>query len=180
MPVIETLAYVPIDMDKFIDFVIDGKKENGVHVTVGGQIATGVISWLQGRGVKEAHFFNSPAGDPMQLFVATIQKPETYERPWMKEIACFAEYVKTDGLIGTITNFAPIGSLFASVASNPILDQKFAMGALRVETIRESIRRGEPAFPIAEEELLATLRGEKGTDPQALFSEVKKSFGFSL
>jgi hypothetical protein len=180
---IEILAYTPNDMDKFIAFVIDGKrKPNGEHETdPDGREIVGVLRWLHGRGVPEAHFFNSAKGNDVQLFAATVQKPENEpDRPWMKEIPGFADMVKTDGLIGMTTNFAPIANLLASVLTNPDLDQRFVAGKTHVDTILESIRRNKDAFSFGEKEFLAALRGDVGSDSKAVFAEAEKTFKFSL
>lgn len=184
MAVIETLAYAPEDMDKFIAFVIDGKrKPNGDRETDGdGRKIVGVLNWLLGRGVPEAHFFNSKKGNDVQLFAATVQKPEGEDddRPWMKEIPGFDVMVKTDGLIRKTTNFVPIGNLLASVLTNSDLDQRFVAGKTHVDKILESIRGQEGDFPFEEKAFLAALRGDVGSDSQLVFAEVERTFGFSL
>ena len=181
MAEIEVLAYTPNDMDEFIAFCLDGKPDgHGGYETDGeGRLILGVLKWLHGRGVPEAHFFNSAKGEEINLFAATVEKPETYDRPWMKQIPGFDIMVKADGLVGITTKFASIESLLASIKSNTALDQEFASGKERVDTILESIRRQKGAFSFGEKEFLAALRGEKGSNPQAVFAEVEKNLGFS-
>jgi hypothetical protein len=165
-------------MDEFIAFVIDGKrKANGEHEVDGeGRKITGVIKWLQGRGVQEAHFFNSAKGDNVQLFASTVLKPEIYERPWMKEIPGFEAMIENEGLLGITSAFAPIANLLASVKSNATLDDIFAQTKLRVDKIRVAFQTQADAVRFGEKEFMAALRGDEGTDSDAVFAEVERAF----
>ena len=181
MPTIEILAYTPLDMDKFIAFCIDGKPDGkGDYETDDqGRKITGVLRWLHGRKVSEAHFFNSAKGDDLQLFAATVQRLETYDVPWMRRIPGFEIMVTADGLIGKTGTFAPLSQLLATVKSNADLDKKFAEGKAKLDQVLE-VMQTEKILPVSQAHLLGTLRGDVGTDTQTVFAEVKEKFGFEL
>jgi hypothetical protein len=182
MPVIEILAYAPKDMKKFIDFCIDGKPDGqGDYDTdAQGRKIVGVLRWLHGRGVPEAHFFHSDEGDAVQLFVAMIERKESYDVPWMRRIAGFEEMVISDGLIGRTNQFVNIGDLFSAVKSDPNLDQRFAQGKIDVERILGRIQGSERLLSGGKQGLLAALTGNLGANPQEVFAEVETKLGIAL
>jgi len=111
MPHLEILAYSPIDMDKFMDFVVNGKKDaDGKPLKdENDREITGVFAWLHGREVPMARFFSSGPHDPVQLFMAIIQPTEDEVVPWMDRIPGFRAMVREDGTIG----YAPASAMGA-------------------------------------------------------------------
>jgi hypothetical protein len=185
MDVIEILAYTPTDMDQFVAFAKDGKPDGqGDYQTdEQGRKITGVIRWLLGRGVPKAQFFNSnpKAGDAVNLFAATVQRRESYDVPWMKNIPGFEPMVTTDGLIGKTASFAPLSDLLASVKTNKELEDKFNNGRINVDGIIKAIEDKPEIMPsIGRLRLLAALRGEQGSNPAEVFEEVKRKFDLLL
>jgi hypothetical protein len=120
MPNLEILAYSPIHMDEFIDFVVNGKKDaNGKPLKdENDREITGVFAWLHGREVPMARFFSSGPGDPVQLFMSIIQPVEPEVVPWMDRIPGFRSMVREDGTIG----YAPASAMSArsKVTDNPL------------------------------------------------------------
>jgi hypothetical protein len=182
MPTIEVLAYTPLDMNLFIPYCVNGKPDGmGDYETDDdGRKITGVFRWLHGRLVPTAHFFHSAAGNDVQLFVATVQRLENYDVPWMRRIPGFLKMVKDDGLIGRTQQFAPISNLLATVVTDPNLDNLYAQGRARLEELLAAMEHEKGLLSISKRELLATLRGDIGTDIKALTEEVKEKFGFLL
>jgi hypothetical protein len=175
--VIEILVYSPADMDEFIPFAIDGKRDASGEFETDeqGRKIVGVLRWLHGREVPEAHFFNSAKGDPVQLFMAMIHRPESYDVPWMRRIPGFEVMVKTDGLTGKTNQFLSIADLLATVRPNNEMDEKFEQGKERLLSIRSDQR-----FSPGARQLLSALRGDVGSDPEGVIAEAQKSFGFEL
>lgn len=182
MPVIEILAYTTKDMDKFVPFVIDGKPDGmgGYETDEQGRLITGVLDWLRGRGVPEAHFFNSAKADDVQLFAATVQRVETYDVPWMRRIPGFEVMVSSEGLIGKTKHFAPLSDLLASVKSNPVLDEEFNKKRAKLEEVLKRMEDPAQTLSVGKRGLLAALRGDVGTDLPAVSDEVKAKFNISL
>jgi len=182
MPVIEILAYTAKNIDEFIAFVSDGKPDGkgGYETDEQGRLITGVLDWLHGRGVAEAHFFNSAKADDVQLFVATVLRSETYDVPWMKRIPGFEAMVTSDGLIGKTAQSAPLSNLLASVKSNADLDKKFTDGKKKIDDVLKVMEDPTNTLSVGSRGLFAALRGDIGTDPQAVFDEVKTKFGIAL
>lgn len=182
MAAIEILAYTPKYMNELLKFVKDGKrKANGDYETDPlGRKMTGVIKWLTGRGVTEAHFFNSKKGEELQLFFSTVRKPEVYERPWMEEIPGFGNMVTTDGLVGGTEAFKPIADYLSLVQSNAELDKAFEDEKKRVAEGVAMVKEAGDAFRFDETDIMAALRGELGTDPNAVFAEIEKLFRVKL
>ena len=178
MATIEILAYRVRNMNEFIAFCLDGQRDaTGEFKTdIQGRKITGVLRWLHGREVPAAHFFHTSGGanDPLQLFVAMVQRVEGYDIPWMRRIPGFEDMVTTDGLLGTITQFSPLNALLDTIASDPQLDERFAQGRGDVNRILEAMPREE------RRQLLATLRGDIGTDQQELFGQVNQRLNISL
>src|SRR5215475_12111966 len=117
MPIIEILAYLPIDMKDFLFFCANGAPDgNGNWLPDPfGRKKTGVFDWLYGRGVPEAHFYTSDPADPVQVFVATVQKPESGPMPWLKNIPGFEDLPVTYGQVGLAGQFPPLNSPIATV-----------------------------------------------------------------
>jgi hypothetical protein len=182
MPTIEVLAYTPLDMDQFISYCINGKPDGmGDYETdEDGRKITGVFRWLHGRLVPEAHFFHSARGNDVQLFAATIQRLENYDVPWMRRIPGFLAMVKDDGLIGRTQQFAPLSNLLATVISDNALDQRYAQGRVRLNHLLGAMEHQPGLLSVGTRELLATLRGDIGTDIKALAEEVQERFGVVL
>ena len=88
--------------------------------------------------------------------------------------------VSPDGLIGKTTQFAPLSNLLASVKSNTFLDEKFKDKKARFEEVLKRMENPENALSVGRRGLLAALRGDVGTDPQAVFDEVRTKFGIVL
>jgi len=181
-PVIEILSYVPLDMTQFLQFAVEGKPDGlgDFETDEQGQRITGIFRWLHGREVPEAHFFHSAAGDPLQLFVATIQRLETYNVPWLRRIPGFQAMVNTDGLIGKTNTFAPLSDLMASVQPDPALDERFAQGNADIQRVVAELQSPRAKLTVGRKGLLATLRGDIGTDPLELFAEVREKFKITL
>jgi hypothetical protein len=181
MPTIEILAYQPKDMDKFIAFCANGKRKANGDFDVDGQLRkmTGVFDWLHARKVPEAHFFNSAKTDKVQLFVATVHRLEDNDVPWTNRIPGFEDTIKTDGLFGTTDKFGTLNTLLAAVKSNADLDAKFAAKKDKLDQVFERLQQGN-TLSVNENQLLATLRGDKGTDLDVVTAEIKGQFGISL
>lgn len=180
MPVIEIVAYTPINMDKFIEYCINGKPDGmGGHFPDSqGRKITGVFDWLRGRGVKEAHFFHSEIGDDVNLFAATILRPEPDDVPWMKDLPGFAEMIKVDGLIGNTGAFAPLSDLLATVVNDTRMDDLYEKLEDALDKLLGKIEKN-PEFlgTIGKQRLLAALRGEVGANTDEVFEEVAKRLG---
>jgi len=169
-------------MNQFLEFAVEGKPDGLGDFETDDQGAriTGVFRWLHGREVPEAHFFHSEAGDAVQLFVAMIQRVETYNVPWLRRIPGFVHMVNDDGLIGKTNSFAPLSDLMALVRPDPALDERFAQGRADIERVFAEIQSPENRLAVGRKGLLATLKGDIGTDPLELFAEVRKNFKISL
>lgn len=180
MPVIEIVAYTPINMDKFIEYCINGKPDGmGGHFPDSqGRKITGVFDWLRGRGVKKAHFFHSEIGDDVNLFAATILRPEPDDVPWMKDLPGFAEMIKVDGLIGNTGAFAPLSDLLATVVNDTRMDDLYEKLEDALDKLLGKIEKN-PEFlgTIGKQRLLAALRGEVGANTDEVFEEVAKRLG---
>lgn len=181
MSEIEILAYSPNDIDEFIAFCIEGKPDgNGGHQTdARGREIRGVLSWLHGREVPEAHFFNSTKNDDTQLFIAMIQRTETEAVPWMDTIPGFQSVINVEGLIGTTTTFPPISEVLAAVVPNKELDERFAQGKANLETVLERLEQEPAGIGVTRAEILAALKGGR-SNSRAVLDKVQSVFGISL
>lgn len=185
---IEVLAYSPFDMTRFSSFVIEGKPlaQGGFEIDGRGRMKTGVLRWLHGRQVPEAHFFTTPPQSPpapsINLFMALVEKPEPPDRevPWMRFIVGLEEQINPDGVIGQINNFMPIGEVLTAVRQDDVLNQAFRDGRANVLEVLRQIRENPGRLSVMETQLLRTLRNERGTNPQAVFAEVLDKFGIAL
>ncbi len=182
MAVIEILTYSPFNMDIYLPFVKVGKPkaEGGFETDGQGRMKIGVLRWLLGREVPEAHFFSTPQAAPLKLFMALIQRPGAVEVPWMGRIAGFDEMIRIDGLTGQTSSFGPISDLLASLISNTDLDNAFAEGKVNVQRVLDQIAADPTRLSVNKDEFLRTLRSEVGTNPKAVFDEVLAKLGISL
>ena len=181
-PVIEIVSYTPLNMDKFLQFVVEGKPDGqgDFETDDQGRRITGVFRWLHGREVPEAHFFHSDTGNDVQLFVAMIQRLENYNVPWLRRIPGFMDMVTDDGMLSTTKAFAPLSDLMKLVHSDSKLDDIFAQGKADIERVFAEMQAPERELAVGRKGLLATLRGDIGTDPLELFAEVKEKFRIAL
>jgi len=174
MPNIEILAYLPIDMEDFLFFCVNGAPDGhgGWLPDKYGRKKTGVFDWLYGREVPEAHFYTSRPEDPVPVFAATVQRPETGPMPWFRNIPGFEELLVSDGQVGMASQFPAAGLPIATVNPRPDLDQQFVAGRTQFEGILTSLRKtGQGSFTA--EALRAALRGDAGTDLAALLTAIK-------
>ena len=183
MAVIEILAYTPTtDMTDFLKFVVEGKPDgNGdFEIDEQGRKIVGVFRWLHGRGVPNAHFFNSvKKEDAVQLFASTVERKEGFDVPWMSRIPGFEAMVKADGLLGKTSEFADISALLASVKANKTLDDKFKAGRNKVDDLLKKID-DNAASKVRRLRVLAALRGEPGSNPAEVLEDAKKEFSIDL
>jgi hypothetical protein len=180
MSKIEMLAYSPLDMAKFVDYFVNGiLDENGKpKKDEDDREITGVMAWLHGRLVTEAHFFSSPAESttPVKLFVSSIQSIEPKVVPWMKRVPWFHHMVRDDGLIGLVPDFASatepgMATPLDWVVPRHDLDAIFVEGKAKLAEIDFS------KLSFSQEDLLAALQGD--SDLRALLSETESKLGIS-
>jgi len=185
MPKIEILEYSPLDLDEFIKFCIKGKETSpGVAAQdEDGRDIFGVMSWLNGWGVPEAHFFHTPKNHPMTLVMVLVQKrdDEEEERPWFStdlsappnitlkpDIPGIDKQLRVDGGLGTLPGFVPIGELLSAVESDPDLDAAFVAQRKRVQDVLKRLE-GDAA---GTKRFLEALRSERGSKPAEVFKEL--------
>jgi hypothetical protein len=180
MAAIEILAYSPFFMNDYLSFVEVGKPNGAGGFETDGRrrMKIGVIRWLLGREVPEAHFFNTPVvgGPGLNLFMALVERPGTEVVPWMGRIAGFDEMINIDGRFGETTSLGPITNLLATLTSNTGLDNAFAQGKINVQQVLARIAE----LSVDRATFLRTLRSDVGTDPKAVFDEVKAKLGITL
>jgi hypothetical protein len=182
MPVIEILTYSPKnDMDELENFFISGKPDGqeGFETDDQGRMKVGVLRWLLGREVTEAHFFSTPLGHPMKLLMGLVERPESREVPWMF-IPGIEDVIRIDGVIGNISDFLPISDLLTGVVPNQKLDDAFVAERAKVQEVVRRIEETPTILSISKAAFLRTLRSEKGTNPKAVFAEVQSKVGMSL
>ena len=189
MPKIEILFYSPNDLDEFIDFCIRGKEvSKGVAAKdEDGRDIFGVISWLNGWGIEEAHFFHTPKGHPMTFFMALVRKRDgdDVERPWFitdssaapkiilePDIPGIDKVLRVDGELGMLDEPKPLDELLAAIQPDPELDAEFAAQRARVQEALKGLE-GDPA---GRKRFLEALRSERGSTPVEVF----KALSFSL
>ena len=173
MPQIEILAYAPLNMDEFVDFFVNGVRDENGHYVKDDQdrLITGVIAWLHGREVPRARFFRSSANDPVQLFMSVIEPTEPESVPWMRRVPGFHERVRADGLIGLAPDFnVAMDSPLHFVRSSPELDQVFVDSKQDLDNIDFSNRS------FSKEAFLQALKGE--TDLTRMLDELKSEAEF--
>lgn len=188
MSKVEILFYSPLDLDEFKKFCFKGKEASpGVPAKdEDGRKMVGVFSWLKGWGVKEAHFFHTPADHPMKFFIALVKKRDgdNEVRPWFRRVATTPpkiallpdipgvdKVLRIDGELGMLDGFSPIGELLGAVTSDPDLDAKFAALSQRVQDVLQRLEED----PAGTERFLAALRGDKESDPVGVFKELSFS-----
>jgi|KBSSwiStaDraftv2_1062776.scaffolds.fasta_scaffold16437_6 hypothetical protein len=200
MPNIEILFYSPLNMRKFIDFCLKGKETSpGSGVAAKdeeGNDIFGVISWLNGWGVPEAHFFHTPLekdDDPqadkrVKIFMALVTKndDDPTTRPWFSMVAAnppkitlhpdipgINKVLRVDGELGMLDEPTSIQELLALITNDKELDAEFA--ALRART-QDTLKQLE-GDKAGRRRFLAALRGEGEIKPAA---DVLKELKFSL
>lgn len=180
MAVVEILAYSSNDMDEFRRFFIDGKPDGqgGFETDQRGRMKLGVLRWLHGREVREAHFSSTPLGHPMNLFMALVDRPEDVEVPWMDFIPGIEEVIRIDGLIGETNDFPPISTLLSAVVPDNDLDERFKTGRADVQTVLRRINEEPGTLSIGKDQVLRAL--QRGTNAKEVFAEIQSTFGISL
>ena len=196
MPEIEILAYSALNLDEFIAFCVEGKPKasGGFEIDEEGREIRGVNSWLHGREVPAALFFNTPKDHPLQFFMALVEKDpnEVGDRPWFREIGTVPPAIKLepeiagidkmlrmDGRVGTLTALPANGSisdLLAAIQPNETLNAEFAKGAKKV---RDVLRQLE-TDPVMKKRFLAALRSDRGSRPTEVFAEIESKFKISF
>lgn len=179
--VIEILAYTPLNMDEFLTFARDGKPDGqgDFETDEQGRKKVGVLRWLHGREVVNARFFNTRADDPIQMFVAMIERKENFNVPWLRRIPGFADLVNEDGLVGKDDHFQDLNALLSLLTPNNDLNQAFAQGQDAVRNIVNRIAQNEAPIPGGTREFFGTLRGDIGTDQQ-LIGNLNRTFNTAL
>jgi hypothetical protein len=189
MPKIEILFYSPNNLDEFIDFCIRGKEvSKGVAAKdEDGRDIFGVISWLNGWGVTEAHFFHTPKGHPMTFFMALVHKRDgdDEERPWFitdssappkiilePDIPGIDKVLRVDGELGILDAPQPLNVLLAAIKPDPDLDKEFAAQRARVLEALKGLEGNEAG----RKRFFEALRGERGSKGVEVF----KALNFSL
>jgi hypothetical protein len=182
MPDLELLGYIPINMDEFIDFVVNGKKDaNGKPLKdEDDREITGVMAWLHGREIPMARFFSSAPEDPVQLFVSVIQPTEDEVVPWISRIPGFRTMVREDGKMGDAP--VPDVGVKSAVINNPLdfvkprpdldqifIDQQATIAKIDFEKV-----------DFSKDDLLRTLQGRRGRNLQALLGETKKTLNLDV
>lgn len=184
MAIIEILAYSPFFMDDYLNFAKVGKPNGAGGFEIDGRrrMKIGVIRWLLGREVPQAHFFNTPVGASPRpnLFMALVERPGTEVVPWMGRIAGFDELINIDGLFGETTSVGPITNVLATLTSNTDLDNAFAQGKIKVQQVLTVIAAEPGRLSVDRATFLRTLRSDVGTDPRAVFDEVQAKLGITL
>ena len=178
MAVIEILAYSPFFMNDYLSFAKVGKPNGSGGFETDGRhrMKIGVIRWLLGREVPNAHFFNTPEGADLNLFMALVERPGTEVVPWMGRIAGFDDLINIDGRTGETTNSVTITDLLATLTANSDLNNAFTQGRANVQQVLARIAE----LSVDKATFLRTLRSDVGTDPKAVFDEVKAKLGITL
>ena len=180
MAKIEILAYCPMDMNEFIDYFVNGIKDNNGNTIKDedDREVTGVIAWLHGREIPEAHFFSSAPEDPVQLFMAVIQPTEDEDVPWIGRVPGFKRMVRDDGKIGDADGFSAAGSAGNSplgfVKPRPDLDTIFRDEKQRIASIDFT------RVPFTKDTLLRTLQGKRGTNLSKLLGETNSRLNLNI
>jgi hypothetical protein len=168
MAKIEVLGYFPKTMQDFLLFCVIGGNKPG---------ETGVFEWFYSRRVFEAHFFNSAPSDPVQVFVATVDRRETLPVPWMDEIKGLKERLHLEGVVGDVSAFPPLNQPHATVTRNQAMDDQFIKGGKRVEKVFAALSAEDRSgFSFTAEQFKAALRGDLRVDRQSILSEIEANF----
>ena len=180
MPQVEILAYSPLNIERFNDYVINGLRgpDGKPLLDEYDRKITGVLAWLHGRRVPQARFFSSVPGDPIDFFASMIipRDGEDEENvPWMKNVPGFERMVRTDGLIGEDTDF-PSGSNtpLRHVVPRRDLDELYAKEHDRIAELDFS------RMSFTEEQFLNALQGKKGTNLRELLLQIREKFNNDL
>jgi hypothetical protein len=181
MPIIEIVAYTPLNMDKFIDYCLNGKPDGmgGHYPDPQGRKITGVFDWLRGRGVPKAHFFHTKISDEVNLFAATIQKPEGEDDdvPWMGNLPGLEQMITVDGRLGKTGAFASLSDLLATVTADTEMDDLYNNLKDALDGFLEKMRDPEFLPTVGKQRLLAALRGEVGANTDEVFEEIARRHG---
>jgi len=170
MPDIEILGYYPRNLQEFLVFCVEGGPKPG---------ETGVFEWLYARLIDEAHFYNSAANDPVQIFAATLKRDvsEPDPVPWMSEIVGLEERLFLDGLVGEAEAFPPLNKPLATVTHNQTMDDLFEQGSQRVKKVFAALAAdGRSGFTFTAEQFRAALGGDLKADRQNILSEIEDNF----
>lgn len=180
MAVVEILAYSSNDMEELRRFFIDGKPDGqgGFETDSRGRMKLGVLRWLHGREVREAHFSSTPIGHPMNLFMALVDRPEDRDVPWMDFIPGIEDVIRIDGLIGGTSDFPPISTLLSAVEPDDDLDERFRTGRENVQTVLRRLSEEPGSVSIGRVEVLRAL--QRGINAREVFAEIQSRFGISL
>jgi hypothetical protein len=181
MPNIEKLAYFPKSMKDFLDFTVNGLPDGKGDWLRDrdGRKKVGVFNWLYGRVVPQAHFFTSDPQDPVQMFAATIERPELVDVPWIQSICGFEEFIIDNGELGTVFAFPSLSQPIATLKPNAELDQKFVDGRNKVHNIIETLATAN-TVSFNSQTLRAALRGDAGTNLPSLASEINQKLNLNL
>jgi hypothetical protein len=146
----------------------------------------GVISWLHGWGVPEAHFFHTPENHEMKFFMALVHKHEDdpTPRPWFitdlsdepriilePDIPGIDKVLGVDGELGMLNEPQSIGELLAAVTLDEELEAAFVATKKRVDAVLKRLEKD----PHRTERFLAALRSEKESKPAEVFKELNFS-----
>ena len=186
----EILFYSPLNMADFIDFCIRGR-ETAPGVAANdeeGNPIFGVISWLNGWGTQEAHFFHTPPEDnSINIFMAIVRKHEDDPtvRPWFSRVAAtppkitvhpdipgIDKVLRIDGELGMLDQPKSIDEVLALITEDHELEEEFKEQRARVQ---EALKQFE-GNPAGRSRFFAALRGEKESKP----AEVFEALNFSL
>ena len=175
---VEILFYSPLNMRRFIDFCIMGDPDDDENF--------GVISWLHGWGVREAHFFHTPENHAMKFFMALVHKHEDdpTTRPWFivdlsdaptitlePDIPGIDKVLGVDGELGMLNEPQSIGQLLGAVTLDEELEAAFAATKKKVDAVLKRLEND----PDGTERFLAALRSEKASKPAEVFKELNFS-----
>ena len=171
MPQVEFLAYSPLDMKKFDDFLVNGIRDGEGKFIKDDQdrLVTGVIAWLLGREIPRARFFSSPADDTVKVFVSVIEFTEDEIVPWMRRVPGFHEMVRQDGQIGLTPDLNALnGDMpLQSVKPRPDLDAIFEERRKKIDSIDFEKHN------FTREKFLEALKGVRKTDVGPMLAEIK-------
>jgi hypothetical protein len=196
MPKIESLLYSPLNMVDFRNFCIEGKPIKPATVPPSyetdedGRQIVGVISWLNGWGVKKAQFFHTslthPQENPLQLFIVLVEPDDSEDetRPWFirldfdpprilfqPEIPGIDKQLRLEGLFGTQNTFLSMSELFAGLEQDTDLDAEFAALQKKVGDVIGQLEGDTDSI----QEFLAALRSDDGSNSAEVFAKHKFS-----
>jgi hypothetical protein len=181
MPNIELLAYFPISMKDFLAFTVNGLPDgHGDWLRDrDGRKKSGVFNWLYSRVVPQAHFFTSEPKNPIQMFAATVERPELVAVPWMENICGFEDLIIKNGVVGSASAFPSLTEAIATLSPNADLDQKFIDGRNKVDNIIKSMAT-DKTLSFNSQTFRAALRGDAGTDLGSIATEISAKLNLNL